>query len=68
MDPQNAGRDRDPHQLPSTLRGIAEVVCIWEGMEVAVKLYRPLNCEVRENPITGSKRAYIAQQAINESR
>lgn len=52
VDAKYARRNRDTQYLFSTLSSIAEVVCIRKGMQTAVKSHGPLNCKIREDPVS----------------
>ena len=60
-------RKCDAPYLLSALCGIAEVVCVWKGLQMAVESYGTLNCKVRQDPITRCEWSRIPQEAINET-
>ena len=47
VDAEYARRNSGAHDLMRSFSCIAEVVCVWEGVELGVQLQRSLNCKVR---------------------
>jgi len=52
VDAKYARRNCDTQYLPSTPGSIAEVICIWKGLQTAVESRGPLNCKIRKDPVS----------------
>lgn len=64
---EEAKRDCDPHDFPRLFGGIAEVVCVRKRLYMAVQSDRPLDREIRQNPVSRCKRARLPHEAVHET-
>lgn len=68
VDSEHTRRHRHAHYLSCSLSCIAEVECVRKCMKIGVQFERALDCEVRQDPITGCKWTRIPQKQIDKPR
>ena len=64
---KKAKGDCEAHEFPRLFGGVAEVVRVRERLYIAVQSDRPLDGEIRQNPVPGCKRAGLTHEAMNKT-